>query len=164
MLEPGATGAWDAVRLAEPSVIRSGDDWHLWFVGFATGQVAAIGHATSTDGIVWTKDAEPVFTGEEEWTRGSVDGPQVVQAGERFVMTHTTPSRGASGIGFATSADGLTWTPAGSNPLLTRETVGEAFFQSELFRTGDELRFLLEVGPGAISTALHLYALTAARG
>lgn len=60
VLEPSAPGAWDDHATETPSVIVDGHGvYHLYYSGIANGAalgVMAIGHATSTDGLTWTKD------------------------------------------------------------------------------------------------------------
>jgi predicted GH43/DUF377 family glycosyl hydrolase len=157
VLEPGEDGAWDGVRLAEPAVARTDDGYVMWFVGFGRGSVAAIGMATSADGITWTKRDGPVFTGEEPWTQGSVDGPQVLPTADGYRMTYGSPARRNFTVGVATSPDGINWTPLSGNPVLNRDDVGATFFQSELFRAGDHIRYLLEIATGDETTKLFLY-------
>lgn len=54
ILSPGS--GFDASGLGSPSVARDElGGWHLWYSVPATG---ATGHATSSDGLSWTRDAE----------------------------------------------------------------------------------------------------------
>jgi MYXO-CTERM domain-containing protein len=81
-----------------------------------------IGRATSPDGVSWAVDAEPVFGPD-----GLAGSPRTCSAAQPavvfdgttwnlFYSASTVPNEGAgtnapSGIGWATSADGVTWTP-----------------------------------------------------
>jgi len=57
VLPVGASGAWDDAYAAAGSVVRRLDGhWDLWYSGGRTASSQGIGHATSTDGIVWTRD------------------------------------------------------------------------------------------------------------
>jgi predicted GH43/DUF377 family glycosyl hydrolase len=60
VLEPGSSSDWDGYVVYKPSVIFDGDSYHIWYTGlWGFGRVfvtAKIGYATSTDGILWTKD------------------------------------------------------------------------------------------------------------
>ncbi len=66
VLSPSPTPTdWDSLRIETPSVIKVGDTFHMYFSGcdgdvWGCGEQNnghwAMGHATSADGIVWTKD------------------------------------------------------------------------------------------------------------
>ncbi len=67
LLDPGASGSWDDRAIETASVTRGGDGtYHLYYSGAAMTDspgVFYIGHATSPDGIAWTKDpANPVLS------------------------------------------------------------------------------------------------------
>lgn len=54
----GPEGSWDAASHAGPVVLKLGDGFHMWHLGSGeyNGKVAwRIGHATSPDGLRWTK-------------------------------------------------------------------------------------------------------------
>ncbi|MDP7018934.1 MAG: hypothetical protein QGG36_24265 [Pirellulaceae bacterium] len=66
----GPEGSWDSTSQAGPCVLKLDDTFHMWYLGSAnnwTGKtgdtmVWRIGHATSPDGLKWTKSArEPVL-------------------------------------------------------------------------------------------------------
>lgn len=64
VLDIGTTGAWDSRDVSSPVVRKIGDTTYMWFEGRATGQLGAIGMATSTDMYNWTKyGGNPVITG-----------------------------------------------------------------------------------------------------
>ena len=57
VLSVGGPGAWDENYSAHGSVVRnSSGTWDLWYSGGVTASSDGVGHATSPDGIVWTKD------------------------------------------------------------------------------------------------------------
>lgn len=59
----GAPGQWDSNYVTSGEVVRDGSgQWHLWYSGGVAAAHEGIGHAVSTDGINWTKDAaNPIF-------------------------------------------------------------------------------------------------------
>jgi len=65
VLPLGPKGSWDAQSHAGPCVLKLDDGFHLWYLGSGTyhGKTAwRIGHATSPDGLSWTKSGnEPVL-------------------------------------------------------------------------------------------------------
>lgn len=66
LIEPGTSGSWDDEKTETPSVIKVGNIYHMYYSGFKTGNPSGayqIGHATSADGISWTKDpSNPIIT------------------------------------------------------------------------------------------------------
>jgi hypothetical protein len=166
-LEPGGAGAWHETRVAEPEVVRTADGhWTMWFTGIGPDG-AAIGRATSPDGVTWTHESEPVLGGAEGWTAGEVDGPQVVPVDGGYLMAYSAAPRGRFEVGLAFSADGIGWQPWPGNPVLDQTDLPEdaGLFQAALVSDGDEIVLLQESGPGASHTVVHAVRVdaTAAR-
>ena len=159
-LEHGDEGAWDAVRVAEPSIVRTDEGFRMYYTGFDDADVARIGVATSSDGVTWTKQPGPVFEGGQEWDGGSVGNPQVVATSGGLVMAYRTEA-GSFGFGLARSDDGTNWEPSEANPIMSedRSPGGEPFWQSEATFVGGELRWWLEVGFASDSTHLYAYRI-----
>lgn len=129
-LTPSGVG-WDAVRVTDPSVIRTPDGYMMWFTGANTDRLQAtrlIGLATSPDGIHWTKHPDPVLTlGEKgNWDGYRVFMPNVVQTPDGFLMLYKANIKigEREGFGLATSLDGTTWTKYADNPLIEEKTYG----------------------------------------
>jgi predicted GH43/DUF377 family glycosyl hydrolase len=61
VLMHGAAGTWDQKAVETPSVVKFNGGYHMFYTGYPGDYSASkeykIGHATSTDGITWTKDA-----------------------------------------------------------------------------------------------------------
>lgn len=57
VLQHGKAGSWDALSVANPSVIRTDTGFVMYYTGVASfnGTHGAVGMATSPDGIHWTK-------------------------------------------------------------------------------------------------------------
>jgi len=129
-LEPsGDRHAWDSLRIETPTVIKVNGTYHLYYTGFdektALAGTGSVGHATSPDGIHWTKDAaNPVIVAQTknrfEWgTRGTGE-PGVVYdpANKTFYLYYVSmrfskenPEIGNIGILLSTSKDGSHFTP-----------------------------------------------------
>jgi sucrose-6-phosphate hydrolase SacC (GH32 family) len=108
---------WDR-KIRERGYILVGDDgtYHLWYTGYAADKppTMSLGHATSHDGIRWTRDpANPIFRGS--WVE---DVCVVKQDGTYFLF-----AEGKNDIAhLLTSHDGIQWTDHGS--LEIRKTDG----------------------------------------
>jgi predicted GH43/DUF377 family glycosyl hydrolase len=99
VLQPGEEGTWDAGALGSMSVLKVGDIFHMYYEAWgvrsekewdaAEYETLKIGHATSKDGIHWTKDPNnPVLPqGEKgEWDATGVWDPYVIYEDGSFKM------------------------------------------------------------------------------
>ncbi len=127
VLDVGPNGAWDDVWISCPSVIFDGSEYHMWYSGYdgTNSAYIKIGHASSPDGIVWTKDpSNPVLT-PGNWDYPRVDFPEVVFDGAEFHMWYSGGEFFDWQIGYATSPDGSTWTKdMANNPVLETGAAG----------------------------------------
>jgi sucrose-6-phosphate hydrolase SacC (GH32 family) len=123
VLTKGTSGAWDADRVISPTVVKDGDsDYKMWYAGRSSSAIFAIGYATSTDGISWTKNTNPVFTvgAPGEWDSSIVREPSVVNVSGTYHLFYSgTDKWPYFHIGHATSGDGITWSKDGANPVLS---------------------------------------------
>lgn len=110
--------------LADPTLIKDGATWRLWFTGFAVdgagaGLTAGICYATSSDGLTFTSVADPLAISRP--AGGVPQQPSVIGDGSGgYVMwlTCDTDAEKATlsgsidtlGAWRGTSADGVTWT------------------------------------------------------
>lgn len=81
VLTGGAFGAWDSLRAIEPTVIKVGSNYHMWYTGEKVFPYSKIGHATAANPQgPWTKDAgNPVVAGTPNtWDANQVYSPYVV--------------------------------------------------------------------------------------
>ena len=65
VLEKGSSSAWDDKAVETPTVVNFNGTYHMFYTGYQTNTATefAIGHATSSDGINWTKSgANPLVT------------------------------------------------------------------------------------------------------
>lgn len=119
-------GAWDSSIVREPSVVKVGSTYHMWYGGTALWPYFQIGHATSEDGVTWVKDAKPVLTPSDgSWDSIETYGPSVVYntASSQYEMFYSGNSGARWLTGHATSADGVTWTKDG-NAIISPSATG----------------------------------------
>ena len=125
VLTPGSPGEWDEASVYYPQVIYHNSTYHLWYQGSRT-DTTRIGHATSPDGITWTKDANnPVLDvgPDGAWDDQSAYFGSVLLVDDVFHMWYngdtTNWGEDMNKIVHATSPDGITWTKDPNNPVLT---------------------------------------------
>lgn len=115
----GSGSGWDAIGVGAPCVILDGSVYKMWYSGIDVIGATAIGYATSTDGINWTRSASnPVLTaaGASTWEGTGLALPRVVLDGSFYRMWYTTAPR--NGVGYASSVDGVSWTKFSGNPVV----------------------------------------------
>jgi len=119
----GPSGHFDDGAVLGPCVIKVGDTLKMWYQGWGGDYYEnRIGYATSLDGIKWDKySANPVLDtrGSGKWHSYGVFFPCVIFDGVTYHIWYggTAPGKPFE-IGYATSADGITWTEHPDNPVL----------------------------------------------
>ena len=105
------TAPWEADAICEPSVLYENNTFKMWYMGCATvgGQDAALGYATSPDGLNWTKAAgNPILQrpqpGDHSHHRGEEPG-HLLPVCQRLPLG----LRGPGNLYRWTSTDGLNW-------------------------------------------------------
>lgn len=100
----GTPGEWDEGKITFPAVIKNGDLYEMWY--WSGGK---IGRATSSNGTLWTKDANnPVLSQGQFGT--DVRQPSVLLEGGVYRMWYRQGPNEDSSIGYAESSDGVQWT------------------------------------------------------
>ena len=121
----GPVGSWDHYGVIAGSVLYVDGTYHLFYTG-NDGTSWGLGHATSPDGIRWTKDPKnPAF-----WNAQS---SVVLYENGLFKMWYVNVSGPAYAIDYATSVDGTAWDQSLANPVLT---VSPSGWDSSLITTG----------------------------
>jgi hypothetical protein len=103
----GSFNGFDAVHVCDPSVIKVGGTYYMYYTGWGGEQVLGntIGLATSPDGRVWSRSAKPILGPSREVMRDNVYGAgqpaAVFLDGWFYLMFTDTSGRAAKehGIG-----------------------------------------------------------------
>lgn len=119
--QPVFTGAgpghWDARIRERGWIMREGDMFRMWYTGFEndSSPLLKLGHATSPDGIHWTRDEKnPIF--DAQWIE---DMMVVHNAGTYYMFAEGQRDRAQ----LLTSVDGITWNRIGQ--IDVRKTSGQ---------------------------------------
>jgi len=131
----GDGSGFDASAVAHPSVIKDGTDYVMYYTGLDSGGTAKIGRATATSATgPFTRSASAVLDlgAASDFDATSVKDPVVIRAGAgdfRMLYTGVETLEGEliERVGYATSADGITWTKRGValDPSLTAYAADE---------------------------------------
>jgi hypothetical protein len=121
-LEPGGPGAWDGGGAVTSSVVATPDGYMLWYEGYPERPgPESIGLATSSGGVTFTKEADPVISAGACGTAPdtAVFQPNVLATSDSYLMLFGGLERagGPTHLFGATSPDGRAWACAGNGPL-----------------------------------------------
>ena len=163
VLGPGERGKFDDQVVLHPAVIRDDSGvLHIWYNGVGPQKSFRVGHATSRDGIHWTRqiDGAPVLEPSHvgEFREGYVYNVFVRLEGGRFHMWYSawaqndrTSGPNHNGITHAVSRDGDDWRKD-AVPTLTngaKGTIDEyACFACHIVSRGNELWMYYSAGSG----------------
>lgn len=96
VLIAGDQGNWDSASIAEPSVVKAGGLYHMWYSALNQWEVEnfQVGYASSSDGVNWVKSIQnPVLqTGDTgEWDSYWATHPGVIYdvSSDKFRMWYT---------------------------------------------------------------------------
>jgi predicted GH43/DUF377 family glycosyl hydrolase len=73
ILSPHGTG-FEARAVFNPAVVKHGDRFVMLYRAQDSKGISRVGYATSTDGVNFTRDSEPVLSPEAEYERGGGRG------------------------------------------------------------------------------------------
>ena len=108
-LDINQEGNWDINNVHDPTVIKDGDIYKMWFAG-ATGSTHRILYTTSTDGVSWITPVQALDIGAEG-TYDTVDirDPFVLKDGSTYKIWYSGTNGSNRRILYATSTDGINW-------------------------------------------------------
>ncbi len=116
---------WEKVAIMCPHVLwdEKAHEFRMWYSGGEQNEPNAIGLATGSDGLTWTRvQGNPIFRPDptNTWERDRVTGCQVVRRGEWYVMFYIGfRDEAHAQIGIARSRDGITnWQRHPANPII----------------------------------------------
>lgn len=110
LLTPGPPGSWDAQAVNHASVLFVNGTYHMWYSGVDFNDINRIGHATSPDGITWTKDpANPVLIPGGNWDDFEAIHPTVIYEDSTFRMYYNGHDGLTQRVVYAYSTDGTNW-------------------------------------------------------
>jgi signal transduction histidine kinase/DNA-binding response OmpR family regulator/predicted GH43/DUF377 family glycosyl hydrolase len=115
VFQAGKEGEWDE-NLFDFDILFENDEYRMWYQGWSNDEPGKhkLGLATSSDGIHWEKHRDNPLDfknkkGDQETNFWTFD---IIKIGSKYLMWYTTESKDPScayKIGFASSADGITW-------------------------------------------------------
>lgn len=109
----GDIGYWDTHSVTSPSVVLINGTYHMWYTGYEkSGSSPAIGYATSSNGVSWNKQTEPVVTGAVSTvTDRGVQDPHIISYnnGQLYEMWFVANTRNEQSLTRLYSTNGTYW-------------------------------------------------------
>jgi predicted GH43/DUF377 family glycosyl hydrolase len=132
VLPLGSDGSWDDQQVLGPRVVGTESGYVMYYTGYtASRQSAAIGMATSADGLTWVKhndpttggafaDSDPVFITDDPGRSVQHVTPLRTPQGWTLIYRSSQTSRpdATMEVRYALSDDGIAWETPASNTLL----------------------------------------------
>jgi len=109
ILSPQGT-SWESAGTFNPAVIRNGDKIVMLYRAQDAAETSRLGYAESSDGVHFTRRAEPVLAPEADYEKdGGVEDPRLVEIGGRYILTYTGYNKKDAQLCMAESNDLIHW-------------------------------------------------------
>jgi len=120
--------SWESEGPAQPSVVKIGSTFKLWYAARDSVGKWQIGYADSTDGTAWNKNVNnPILTASQPWEYSHIAGPRgILIDGSVYNLWYHAGPVVPYNIDFAYSNNGTSdWVkPLTENPAIERGPVG----------------------------------------
>jgi len=109
ILSPMGDG-FESAGVFNPAVIKKDGQFVMLYRAQGKAGTSRLGYAHSTDGIHFTRRAEPVLVPEAEYEKdGGVEDPRLARIGETYYLTYTAYNKREAQLCLATSKDLIRW-------------------------------------------------------
>ncbi len=109
ILSPQGTG-WESAGTFNPAVIQHNGKFVMLYRAQDAAGTSRIGYAEGSDGIHFTRRAEPVLSPEAEYEKdGGVEDPRLQRFGGTYYLTYTGYNKKDAQLCLATSQDLIHW-------------------------------------------------------
>ncbi len=109
ILSPQGTG-WESAGTFNPAVIQHNGKFVMLYRAQDAAGTSRIGYAEGSDGIHFTRRAEPVLSPEAEYEKdGGVEDPRLQRFGDTYYLTYTGYNKKDAQLCLATSQDLIHW-------------------------------------------------------
>jgi beta-1,2-mannosidase len=112
ILRPQGTG-WESSSVYNPAALVVDDKVVLLYRAHASDIVSHVGLATSSDGLSFEREPEPVLSPSEPYEKYGCEDPRVTEIDGTYYLTYTGWDRETAQLCLATSPDLRTWTKHG---------------------------------------------------
>src|SRR5918993_1475823 len=101
---------FEAAGVFNPAVVKRGNQFVMLYRAQDRDGTSRLGYATGTDGVRFTRRANPVMGPEAEYEKGGgIEDPRVTKIGDSYYMTYTGYNKKGAQLCLATSKDLVRW-------------------------------------------------------
>lgn len=123
VLQKGTEGSWDERNVSAGPILKINGIFYMYYTGRNFHESVSapwhIGIATSSDGIVWTKQPSPVISGTAGAWDVKIFANDIKKINGKYYMYYMGKTElNDHKIGLAISDDGLKWTKYRNNPIM----------------------------------------------
>src|SRR6267142_6973740 len=109
ILAPQGSG-WESAGTFNPAVVEYNGKFVMLYRAQDAAGTSRLGYAESTDGMHFTRRAEPVLSPEADYEKdGGVEDPRLQRIGDTWYLTYTGYNKKDAQLCLATSRDLLHW-------------------------------------------------------
>jgi len=109
ILSPTGDG-FESAGVFNPTVVKKDGRFVMLYRAQDKAGTSRLGYAHSTDGIHFTRRAEPVLSPEADYEKdGGVEDPRLVKIGSTYYLTYTAYNKREAQLCLATSKDLIRW-------------------------------------------------------
>lgn len=166
------TNRWSSWGLWGPVVLKESSDYKMWYLGVgpdsAGGQMVwGIGYATSTDGISWNRNAEPVIYSDTSSFFKKISDIAVLKIDSTYYIWFSATKQDNDNYEtwLAKSNDGITWEIDSLAPVLPKGPAGSwdyfNAFAPSVLQIGNELEMWYHGSSDTSATNLKIGLATA---
>ena len=102
--------SWESSRTFNPSVVQHQGQIVMLYRAQDKNGTSRLGYAESSDGIHFTRRADPVLSPETEYEKdGGVEDPRLIRIGDTYYLTYTGYNKKDAQLCLATSRDLVHW-------------------------------------------------------
>jgi predicted GH43/DUF377 family glycosyl hydrolase len=102
--------SWESAGTFNPAVVFHQGKFVMLYRAQDTNGTSRLGYAESTDGIHFTRRADPVLSPETDYEKdGGVEDPRLVKMGDTYYLTYTGYNKRDAQLCLATSRDLVYW-------------------------------------------------------
>jgi predicted GH43/DUF377 family glycosyl hydrolase len=123
----GGSAAFESDGVVYAGIVYNGSQYKMLYEGVQNGFANAVGLATSSDGIEWTKSSSnPVLSADPAgWDSVRVGVSEAVHFdGSTYSLYYAGWNGSSTQVGLATSVDAVHWTRNSSGPVITAGAPG----------------------------------------
>ena len=109
IMRPQGDG-FESAGVFNPAVLKRGGEFVMLYRAQDRQGTSRVGYATSTDGVHFTRRAQPVLAPETDYEQGGgLEDPRVTKLGDTYYLTYTGYNKKDAQLCLATSTDLIHW-------------------------------------------------------